>query len=159
MALGRKGAGRRGEGEAPVWVCRVAEWRSARHSLQLAAAPHRTYCDAWRVTMRTVALGLCRGSSVPPTQTHRERCGYQRRAGSWGGGVGRSGICQDLGIKDAEKITVLGRVRDSIQKRGWLPGGQGPWMEVQERGMVTVMSQSPFLASGGGQCRGEWKAL
>lgn len=25
MALGRKGAGRRGEGEAPVWVCGVAE--------------------------------------------------------------------------------------------------------------------------------------
>lgn len=25
MALGRKGVGRRGEGEAPVWVCGVAE--------------------------------------------------------------------------------------------------------------------------------------
>lgn len=73
MALGRKGVGRRGEGEAPVWVCGVAEWRSARHSLQLAAAHCRTYCDAWRVTMRTVALGLCRAGEQRATHTDAQR--------------------------------------------------------------------------------------
>lgn len=107
MALGRKGAGRRGEGEAPVWVCGVAECTA------LTAAGSCTAQDVLRcLASDNEDCGL---AAVPGEQraTHTDAqrvLRYQRRAGSWGGGAGRSGICQDLGIKDAEKITVLGRV-------------------------------------------------
>lgn len=62
-----------------------------------------------------------------------------------------SGVCQDLYMKGAEKMTILGWVQDSTafpekemasRWSGSLEGG--PW-----QGMVTVTSQSSFLASVG----------
>lgn len=89
-----------------------------------------TICTAVRA-----ALGVSRNSQGPRKERRES-----------------SGICQDLYMKGAEKMTMLTWVQDSTaypekemasRWSGSLEGGP-------RQGMVTVTSQSPFLASVGG---------
>lgn len=124
-----------------------------QHFLQLAAAPCRTHGDAWSVTIRTAVCG-CAGGAVSNLHSCTDSTGeIQIQAGSWGGsGGGSSRFC-----RACMSMTILGvgpGLHSPPQRRGCLPGGQGPQGRFKPREGSQRCCRVPSWLCGG-KCRME----